>query len=112
MFGRLRDEQDAHELWALLAEALADEAGAVGRSLAQASAGLKALARLPGGGREEEGGEGEVGKPPWEGRMAYRRACAVCGYADGGVRLMPSGEVSLALPAPSRTVRCALLPPA
>lgn len=94
MFGRLREQQDAHELWALLSDAVEEEDKLVRNLTRSQRAGLRTF--LAAGG-EERGGEGE----PWMGRMAYRRACRICGYSEG-IRLMQSGEVSLSLP--ERTV--------
>lgn len=109
MFGRLREQQDAHELWALLAGAVDDEAVAVGRLADRDGAGLRSL--LPSlptpltlASLESTGAQLSIALPslPWSGRMAYRRACVVCDYSEG-IRLMRTGEVSLSLP--ERTVR-------
>jgi ubiquitin carboxyl-terminal hydrolase 1 len=108
MFGRLRDQQDAHELWALLAGAVDDEAAAVSKMVDRSAAGLRSLLppTLPSSSLVGSDGEPPVLQAmphlPWSGRMAYRRACVVCGYSEG-IRLMRSGEVSLSLP--ERTVR-------
>ncbi|KAI9639805.1 uncharacterized protein MKK02DRAFT_19524 [Dioszegia hungarica] len=115
-----REQQDAHELFLVLADAVSVEsikvAGEVSRSrglgevltLQGWAAGKAAgLGRIGGGGMGMKKGEKEEAKrrvkrqrglaQPWEGLMARRRVCKVCGWCEA-VRMEPVGGMELSLP--------------
>lgn len=117
-----REQQDAHELFVVLAGALSDEAEKVAKELALRAdtrgMGLaldlgithprqhKGLIRSPSLNDSERGrptkGRPRTPRQPWEGLLARRRVCTRCGYADV-VRVDTLGGMELSVP---RTVSC------
>lgn len=115
-----REQQDAHELFMVLAEAIGNESVRVARVVAR-SKGLGEVVSLQGyaaatgaKGSPSVGsstGEGQVKRwkgrsrdekvrglaQPWEGLMARKRTCQVCGWSEG-VRMDSLGGMELSLP--------------
>lgn len=98
-----REQQDAHELFLVLAEAVSNEAVRVARAVA-ASRGLGDVVTLQGYANGKRGAAlGQAEKKarglaqPWEGLMARKRTCQVCGWSEG-VRMDTLGGMELSLP--------------
>jgi ubiquitin carboxyl-terminal hydrolase 1 len=110
-----REQQDAHELFLVLAEAISVESVRVAREVAR-SRGMGEVLDLQGwAAGKNSGAKGAVrGRAdvlgaakdrkrqrglaqPWEGLMARRRVCRVCGWCEA-VRMEPVGGMELSLP--------------
>ncbi|WRT66375.1 uncharacterized protein IL334_003330 [Kwoniella shivajii] len=104
-----REQQDAHELFIVLAEAISDEAVKVAGEIAKIR-GLGEIlslqkytnAKRTMGGRADLEGAQKRKKirgvaQPWEGLMARRRVCQKCG-SSGEVRMDLVGGMELAIP--------------
>ena len=104
-----REQQDAHELFLVLAEAVSNEAMKVAAEVAT-NRGLGELLTLQGylagkiesGRLGKDGGQGVRAKKrclamPWEGLMARRRVCKGCGWCET-IRMDTLGGMELAIP--------------
>jgi len=111
-----REQQDAHELFLVLAEAVSDEAVKVAAEVAT-SRGFGEILTLQGylfgkdqankvvvevGKLGQDGGKGVRVKKrglkmPWEGLMARRRVCKRCGWCES-IRMDTLGGMELAIP--------------
>ncbi|WVQ80648.1 hypothetical protein IAT38_002753 [Cryptococcus sp. DSM 104549] len=106
-----REQQDAHELFLVLAEAISDEAVKVAAEIGRAR-GLGELLSLQGYivGKGDAGGtvQGDVEgakkrkkirgvAQPWEGLMARRRVCRMCEWSEA-VRMDMFGGMELPVP--------------
>lgn len=107
-----REQQDAHELFLVLAEAVSDEALKVAAEVAQ-SRGLGEILSLQGYVSDKGAGtvgHGKMGDGrketrekkrglamPWEGLMARRRVCKTCGWCET-IRMDTLGGLELAIP--------------
>ena len=106
-----REQQDAHELFLVLAEGVANESVRVARVVAR-SKGLGEVVSLqgyaakngvvvhkPASTNQTSPAEDKVRglAQPWEGLMARRRTCQVCGWSEG-VRMDSLGGMELSLP--------------
>jgi ubiquitin carboxyl-terminal hydrolase 1 len=112
-----REQQDAHELFLVLAEAVSDEAVKVAAEVAT-SRGFGEILTLQGylfgkdqakekvvvevGKLGQDGGKGARAKKrglamPWEGLMARRRVCKRCGWCES-IRMDTLGGMELAIP--------------
>ncbi|RXK35014.1 hypothetical protein M231_07717 [Tremella mesenterica] len=97
-----REQQDAHELFVVLAEAVSDEAMKVAIEFAHIR-GLGEVLTLQeglgGGKREEKKKRGKIKalQQPWEGLMARRRVCKRCGWCEA-VRMDTLGGMELPIP--------------
>lgn len=109
-----REQQDAHELFVVLAEAISDEALKVAtevmriRGMAEALS-LQAYCSRKGGGGMDPIGRAKKAKArgiaqPWEGLMARRRVCRRCGWCEA-VRMDTLGGMELPVPLHVRSVR-------
>lgn len=113
----VREQQDAHELFIVLAEAVSDEALKVARDLMRLR-GLAEVSTLQGyirGKAEREMGSTGILKAnrnaqgrenklkvkglamPWEGLIARRRTCRTCGWCET-VRMDTLGGMELPVP--------------
>lgn len=107
-----REQQDAHELFVVLAEAVSDEAGRVAREVARTRglgqaldlSGLDARSLRSGAVRVPQRRPEKDLQAPWDGLLARRRVCRRCGYSDvirmdslGGMELPVPRSVSLPL---------------
>lgn len=107
-----REQQDAHELFLVLAEAVSDEALKVAAEVAQDrglgeilslqgyvkdKAEKQAVAGRAGDGRKETRERTRGLTMPWEGLMARRRVCKSCGWCES-IRMDTLGGLELALP--------------
>lgn len=91
-----REQQDAHELFLVLAEAVSNESVRVARAVA-ASRGLGEVVNLQGYANGKNSTTRARGlAQPWEGLLARKRTCQVCGWSEG-VRMdtLPGMELSL-----------------
>lgn len=126
-----REQQDAHELFVVLAEAVSDEAGKVAKEVIRTSGGLGQALDLklgPVDGSSPSPSRSRLASPspapsvvsysqspqrrqvahlslPWEGLLARRRVCTRCGWSDV-VRMDTTGGMELPVP---RNVRVLLL---
>lgn len=111
-----REQQDAHELFLVLAEAVSDEAVKVAAEVA-VTRGFGEILSLQGyivnkssssttsvesGRLGQDGGRGTRAKKrglamPWEGLMARRRVCKTCGWCES-IRMDTLGGMELAIP--------------
>jgi len=103
-----REQQDAHELFVVLAEAVSDEALKVAAEVVKLR-GIAEVLSLPAYCMSKTGGEVKrnVGKEkrvktkglaqPWEGLMARRRVCRRCGWSEA-VRMDTLGGMELPVP--------------
>lgn len=120
-----REQQDAHELFVVLAEAVSDEALKVAKEVARTKGGLSVAMDLRLNSRPPSATSSRATSPPaspapsaapsipprpyppprrndalqipWEGLLARRRICARCGYSDV-VRMDTLGGMELPLP--------------
>lgn len=114
-----REQQDAHELFVVLAEAVSDEAGKVAKEVAKANGGLGQALDLKLGDRTRLASPplSARGSPspapkfsvvksrqprdalalPWEGLLARRKVCTRCGWSDV-VRMDTTGGMELPVP--------------
>lgn len=122
-----REQQDAHELFVVLAEAVSDEATKVAKEVARTRGGLsvaldlrlnslppstatsRAASPFPSSSPASSAGPSIPPRPfpppkrndplqiPWEGLLARRRICARCGYSDV-VRMDTLGGMELSVP--------------
>ncbi|CED82681.1 Ubiquitin C-terminal hydrolase [Phaffia rhodozyma] len=98
MFGRLRDQQDAQELWVLLNGCVEEERVAIEKNDKSSKLGIKGLLDGRGGGDDtERESRDRPWQSPFEGRMAFRRSCQMCGYSEG-IRLTKFDSLSLPVP--------------
>lgn len=95
MFGRLREQQDAQELWILLNGCIEEEKQMIEKVDRVGKVGLKALVPRIEGDLEDQDKELRVG--PFGGMMAFRRSCQMCGYSEG-IRLTKFDSLSLPVP--------------
>ncbi|KAL7420649.1 ubiquitin-specific protease ubp1 [Cryptotrichosporon argae] len=98
-----REQQDAHELFVVLSEAVANEAVAVAAEAARAR-GLGDVLALQGYVVRRDTEPGAVRRQrargvaqPWEGLLARRRVCQRCGWYES-VRVETLGGMELSLP--------------
>ncbi|KAK8864408.1 hypothetical protein IAR55_001656 [Kwoniella newhampshirensis] len=107
-----REQQDAHELFVILAEAVSDEAVKVAAEVAKLR-GFADVLSLQGyvnnrngngnvSGRADKEGAKKRDKirgvaQPWEGLMARRRVCQKCGWSEA-IRLDTLGGMELPVP--------------
>ncbi|GMK56183.1 hypothetical protein CspeluHIS016_0300230 [Cutaneotrichosporon spelunceum] len=116
-----REQQDAHELYVVLAEAVSDEATKVAKEVARVRGGLSVALELrpnslppsvvPSRAASPTPSAGPSIQPrpypppkrndallvPWEGLLARRRICTRCGYSDV-VRMDTLGGMELPVP--------------
>lgn len=101
-----REQQDAHELFVVLAEAVSDEAGKVAKEVARTRGLGQALdlrtldaAALKSGSalRQPISRPESTLQAPWDGLLARRRICRRCGYSDV-VRMDSLGGMELPVP--------------
>jgi ubiquitin carboxyl-terminal hydrolase 1 len=103
-----REQQDAHELFVVLAGAISDEATKVAKENDLRKAGLSHASDLSTPSprsspapsltiRRRRPDRSAPTPLPWEGLLARRRTCAACGYADV-VRLDTMGGMELSIP--------------
>jgi ubiquitin carboxyl-terminal hydrolase 1 len=104
-----REQQDAHELFVVLAEAVSDEAVKVAAEVAQVK-GLGEVLSLQGYTSEKGKGTAYAREEsrdqrrkvrglaqPWEGLMARRRVCRKCSWCEA-VRMDTLGGMELPVP--------------
>jgi ubiquitin carboxyl-terminal hydrolase 1 len=97
-----RQQQDAHELFLVLAEAVSNEAMKVAGEVMKIK-GLREIIPLQGwvSGRNEVARKLNEKKrglaQPWEGLMSRRRVCKRCGWCEA-VRMDTLGGMELSLP--------------
>jgi ubiquitin carboxyl-terminal hydrolase 1 len=116
-----REQQDAHELFVVLAEAVSDEAAKVAKEVARVRGGLSVALELRPNSLPPSAAVSRATSPapssapsipprpypppkrndallvPWEGLLARRRICARCGYSDV-VRMDTLGGMELPVP--------------
>ena len=99
-----REQQDAHELFVVLAEAVSDEALKVAREVVKLRGIAEVLslqAYCSNKTTRETGKEKRVKAKglaqPWEGLMARRRVCRRCGWSET-VRMDTLGGMELPVP--------------
>ncbi|CAK9783032.1 cysteine proteinase [Cutaneotrichosporon oleaginosum] len=116
-----REQQDAHELYVVLAEAVSDEAAKVAKEVARVRGGLSVALELRPNSLPASASTSRATTPlpsaapsipprpyppprrndallvPWEGLLARRRICARCGYSDV-VRMDTLGGMELSVP--------------
>lgn len=114
-----REQQDAHELFVVLAEAVSDEAVKVAAEVARLKGfgevlSLQGYASEKGLAKDQEKSNGNgraavmrvIGEErrkirglaqPWEGLMARRRVCRRCGWCEA-IRMDTLGGMELPLP--------------
>ncbi|KAL7412237.1 hypothetical protein BDY24DRAFT_393710 [Mrakia frigida] len=91
MFNRMREQQDAQELWQLLMAAVEEEGEVIKKvGIKEGSEGFRGLISSKEAAAEEEGS-------PFKGRLAYRRGCRICGYSEG-IRLTAFDNLQLSVP--------------
>lgn len=94
MFNRMREQQDAQELWQLLMSAVEEEAEAIHKiGVKEGTEGLRGLIGNEDGSAAETPDEDS----PFKGRLAYRRGCRICGYSEG-IRLTAFDNLQLPVP--------------
>ena len=104
-----REQQDAHELFVVLAEGVSDEAMKVAVEFAR-TRGLGEVLSLQAGVGASKTGKGRLEgsnkekrvrlkalQQPWEGLMARRRVCRRCGWCEA-VRMEALGGMELPVP--------------
>ncbi|EJT51808.1 hypothetical protein A1Q1_06946 [Trichosporon asahii var. asahii CBS 2479] len=101
-----REQQDAHELFVVLAEAVSDEATKVAKEVARTRglgqaldlSSLDVRALKNGAARRVPQNRPEKDlQAPWDGLLARRRVCRRCGYSDV-VRMDSLGGMELPVP--------------
>ncbi|BEJ11620.1 hypothetical protein CspHIS471_0200800 [Cutaneotrichosporon sp. HIS471] len=116
-----REQQDAHELFVVLAEAVSDEAAKAAKEVARVRGGLNVALELRPNSLPPSLAPSRAASPapsaapsipprpypppkrndalsvPWEGLLARRRICARCGYSDV-VRMDTLGGMELPVP--------------
>lgn len=94
MFNRMREQQDAQELWQLLMSAVEEEAEAIHKiGIKEGSEGLRALIATVSPTDDDRPEKDS----PFKGRLAYRRGCRICGYSEG-IRLTAFDNLQLSVP--------------
>lgn len=100
MFGRLREQQDAQELWQLLVGAVDEERVKIEKEESLGRVGLRGLFGLKGDdGKDldEQQQQRQAKTNPFEGTLAYRRSCTICGYSEG-IRVTKLDNIQLPTP--------------
>lgn len=91
MFNRMREQQDAQELWQLLMAAVEEEGEVIKKvGVKEGKEGFRGLMSLLADESSQE-------DSPFKGRLAYRRGCRICGYSEG-IRLTAFDNLQLSVP--------------